>query len=431
MLTVPRVFIRTCTQCRNIESLMAKTRRASRVERDGEFEPDPRPGKRTKPNPTSGESAQAQSPRKKGKSREDPKPEDYSPRTSSLWKVGLHVTAKGGVENTIANAAALGANAFALFLKSQRKWTSKPLDDDSISLFKARMKEFGYSPSHILPHGSYLINLGNPDVDKREKSYTCFLDDLQRCEQLGLELYNFHPGSTVGDTTSEHSITLIADSINRAHRETKSVITVLENMAGSGNVVGSAFVDLANIIRQVEDKNRVAVCLDTCHMFAAVSDNCRMHRRRHLHLSRDMTSEQKRDGISDFDTQVGLAYLRGIHMNDSKTLLGSRKDRHENIGLGHLGISAFHHILMDPRMQNLPLILETPGFDTTDVAKKEIEVSNRLSQTSAVDGHDQWVEEIREAVKMAGGGQKKPAKKSRKATSRKADDQAEEESCSD
>ncbi|KAF9818968.1 hypothetical protein IEO21_02382 [Rhodonia placenta] len=194
----------------------------------------------------------------------EPVPSDFSSRAKSQWKIGPHVSAAGGVENTIINAAKVGANAFALFVKSQRKWTSSALTEHSISSFKSRMKAFGYSPSHILPHGSYLVNLGNPDSDKREKSYQCFLDDLKRCEELGLRLYNFHPGSTVGQATMDESISLIAECINRAHKETQNAVIVLENMAGSGNIVGSCFSDLGKIIEQVDDKTRVGVCLDTC-----------------------------------------------------------------------------------------------------------------------------------------------------------------------
>ncbi|KAG6834477.1 hypothetical protein H0H93_009421 [Arthromyces matolae] len=196
----------------------------------------------------------------------------FPKRHISPWKVGAHVSVAGGVENAILNAAEIGANAFALFLKSQRKWTSPPLTKESIDAFKERMETFGYSSSVVLPHGSYLINLGNPDPAKRKQSFECFLDDLQRCEQLGLTLYNFHPGSTVGATTIEESIRLVAECINKAHSQTTSVITVIENMAGAGNVIGHDFAHLGGIISQVEDKSRVGVCIDTCHMFSAGYD---------------------------------------------------------------------------------------------------------------------------------------------------------------
>ncbi|KAI6043388.1 xylose isomerase-like protein [Pisolithus marmoratus] len=284
----------------------------------------------------------------------------FPTRVSSPWKVGPHVSAAGGVENAILNAARIGANAFGLFVKSQRKWVSPPLTDSNVSTFKARMTEFGYSPSHVLVHGSYLMNLGNPDDGKREKSYECFLDEIQRCEQLGLELYNFHPGSAVGQTTKEHSVALIAECINRAHKATANLTIVIENMAGAGNVIGSQFSELRGIIDRVENKDRVGVCLDTCHLYAAV--------------------------LSEYDNLVGLSYLRGLHLNDARTTLGSKKDRHENIGLGPLSLT-FRAVLTDPRMRNLPLILETPTYgseaDQDGVWAAEISVLYRMAEIRA------------------------------------------------
>ncbi|KAF8836136.1 AP endonuclease [Paxillus ammoniavirescens] len=298
-----------------------------------------------------------------------PKPSDFAPRVSSPWKIGAHVSAQGGVENTIVNAARVRANAFALFVKSQRRWTSPPLTDENIATFKARMNEFGYDSKHILPHGSYLINLGNPDDQKREKSYECFIDDLRRCEQLGLTLYNFHPGSTVGRATKDESIALIAQCLNKAHHETSSIIIVLENMAGAKNIIGSQFTDLRSIIDLVEDKSRVGVCLDTCHLFAAGYD-----------ISRPTHDNWMRGPVAAFDEQVGLSYLRGMHFNDAKMPLGSGKDRHENIGLGTLTLSTFSTLLADPRIQNIPLILETPMFDAMEVWEAEIGVLNSLAE---------------------------------------------------
>ncbi|KAJ7580740.1 xylose isomerase-like protein, partial [Mycena floridula] len=292
-------------------------------------------------------------------------PVSASPRATSLWKVGAHVSASGGVENAISNAAAIGANAFALFLKPHLKWDAPPLKTSSISLFKERMVEYGYEAKHVLPHGNYLVNLGNPDVEKREKSYQCFVDELRRCEQLGLTLFNFHPGSTVGEAEPEESIALIAQCLNRAHRETNDVVTVIENMAGAGNVIGSTFEEIAAIIELVEDKLRVGVCLDTCHMFAAGYDI--------------RTKEEWEDTMTQFTEKIGLKYLRGMHLNDSKTGLGSNRDRHENIGLGTIGLAGFRHIVTDRRVQNIPLILETPSFERLSVWRKEIEVLYRVS----------------------------------------------------
>ncbi|KAG6371883.1 xylose isomerase-like protein [Boletus reticuloceps] len=339
-----------------------------------EHQPDERPPSAvvTEPNDLEQNSAVAgptKQPRKARQKKEHaiPKPSDFAPRVSSAWKVGAHVSAAGGVENTIVNAARVGANAFALFVKSQRKWSSPPLTDENVASFKARMNEFGYDPKYILPHGSYLVNLGNPDEAKREKSYDCFLDDLRRCERLGLMFYNFHPGSTVGNATKEESISLIAECLNRVHKDTSSVITVIENMSGAKNIIGSQFTELRDIIEQVDDKSRVGVCLDTCKYLAQYGTT-------YVSI------------VATFDEQVGLSYLRGMHLNDSKTPLGSKKDRHENIGLGTLKLPAFLTILSDPRVQNIPLILETPTFEAMEVWECEIKVLNALSEVGATSG---------------------------------------------
>ncbi|OCH92251.1 AP endonuclease [Obba rivulosa] len=285
-----------------------------------------------------------------------------------------------------------------------------------------------------MPHGNYLVNLGNPDDEKREKSYQCFLDDLKRCQALGLHLYNFHPGSTVGQTTPEASLTLVADCINRAHRETENVVLILENMAGAGNVLGGRFSELGSVIQQVVDKSRVGVCLDTCHMFAAGYDI--------------RTKEGWDATMIEFEHEIGLQYLRGMHLNDSKASLGSKRDRHANIGLGELKLSTFAHILSDPRTQGLPLILETPAFDAPgtnwrtggmDVWRSEVAVLHRLADHSGTDaGFEgrlaEWTRELADMVGEASGvrsakGNKvnhegRPVKKRRKGKA--AEDEAEE-----
>ncbi|KAF8507294.1 AP endonuclease [Hysterangium stoloniferum] len=312
-------------------------------------------------------------PRKTKKVIVQTRPEDYSPRKESDWKVGAHVSAAGGVENSILNAAAISANAFALFVKSQRKWTSEPLSSTSIDLFRARLLAFNYHPDFILPHGSYLINLGNPDEEKREKSYACFVDDLRRCESLGLTRYNFHPGSTVGATTKEESISYIAACINRAHRETTGVTTVIENMAGSGNILGSKFEEIAQMIELVEDKSRVGA--EKGHTFAAT-----------IAQGYDIRSKEEYETtLSSFERIIGLKYLRGLHLNDSKADLASHKDRHENIGRGKIALSTFGYIMRDPRLKHIPLILETPTSENSDVWKTEIEVLNGLSELAVDD----------------------------------------------
>ncbi|CAK5279106.1 unnamed protein product [Mycena citricolor] len=349
------------------------------------------------------------SPRKKARAVRVSKTKSVSvairDKVDSPWKVGAHVSAAGGLENAVKNAVQIGALSFALFVKSQRKWTSPALTASTILAFKTAMLEHGYDAKHVLPHGSYLINLGNPDADKRKKSFDCFLDDLQRCESLGLQLYNFHPGSTVGEATTEESISLIAGCINDAHRATQSIVTVLENMAGAGNIIGGDFRHLAEIIRQVENKSRVGVCLDTCHMFAA---------------GYDLRSKEGWDKIvRDFDEQVGLPYVRGMHLNDSKTALHSKKDRHENIGLGHIGLEGFRYILNDTRFQDIPLILETPSAEDPAVWATEITTLHSLSGSSGeIAELEPLIDALKEVVKSAGSKGKKTAG-GKKATSAK------------
>ncbi|MBE0648361.1 MAG: deoxyribonuclease IV [Bacteroidales bacterium] len=260
--------------------------------------------------------------------------------------IGAHVSASGGVENAPINAHDIGAKAFALFTKNQRQWVSAPLTTTSISAFKANCERYDFSAKHILPHDSYLINLGNPDPENLAKSRKGFLDEMQRAEQLGLELLNFHPGSTLKQISDEACMKLIAESINLALDKTKGVIAVIENTAGQGSNLGFEFEQLAFMIDHVEDKSRVGVCLDTCHSFAAGYD-----------LSTDKGFDET---FAHFQEVVGFNYLKGMHLNDAKKPLGSRVDRHESIGKGTLGLLPFKRIMHDPRFDDMPLILETP-----------------------------------------------------------------------
>ena len=260
--------------------------------------------------------------------------------------IGAHVSAGGGVENAPLNAAAIGATAFALFTKNQRQWHAKPLSAESIEAFRENCRAHGYSSDHILPHDSYLINLGHPDADGLEKSRGAFLDEFRRCEQLGLAYLNFHPGSHLKKQSESDCLDRIADSINLTLEATDRVTAVIENTAGQGSNVGYRFEHLAHIIDRVEDKNRVGVCLDTCHTFSA---------------GYDIKSETGyRETMAAFDRIVGLGYLKGMHLNDTKKGFQSRVDRHESIGKGELGADAFGRIMKDPRLDDLPLILETP-----------------------------------------------------------------------
>ena len=257
--------------------------------------------------------------------------------------IGAHVSASGGVENAPVNAHEIGANAFALFTKNQRQWVSKPLTEDSIRLFKENCKLYGFQPEYILPHDSYLINLGHPEEEGLEKSRAAVLDEMQRCELLGLKLLNFHPGSHLNKIPVEDCLSLIAESINIALDKTKGVTAVIENTAGQGSNLGNEFWQLRYIIDRVEDKSRIGVCLDTCHTFTAGYD-----------LLDDYEAV-----FREFDEVVGFHYLRGMHLNDSKKELGSRVDRHDSIGKGLIGFPFFEKLMRDSRFDNMPLILET------------------------------------------------------------------------
>jgi len=281
--------------------------------------------------------------------------------------VGAHVSASGGVDNAPLNAMKIGAKAFALFTKNQRQWIAKPLEEEMIASFKANLEKSGISPKHVLPHDSYLINLGHPEVEKLEKSREAFIDELHRCEQLGLVLLNFHPGSHLvkvpkkdpnyDDKIMEAELTcldVIADSLNLAIEATKgmNVKLVIENTAGQGTNLGYKFEHLAHIINKVEDKSRVGVCLDTCHTFTGGYDL--------------RTREAYDKTMNAFGKIVGFEYLSAMHINDSKPKLGSRVDRHHSLGQGEIGWDAFKFIMNDPHMDDIPLVLETIDSDIWD-----------------------------------------------------------------
>ena len=259
--------------------------------------------------------------------------------------VGAHVSASGGVFNAPLNAQAIGAKAFALFTKNQRQWKAKPLDEATIEKFRDNLHQSGIDAKHVLPHDSYLINLGHPEDDKRQKSLEAFVDEVKRCEQLGLDKLNFHPGSHLKKIDEEACLDRIAEAMNVTLDRTEGVTLVIENTAGQGSNLGYRFEHLAYLIDKTEDKSRVGVCLDTCHMFTAGYDI--------------RTQEAYEETMKAFDEIVGFEYLRGMHINDSKPPLGSRVDRHHSLGCGEIGWEAFRYIMNDPRMEDIPLILET------------------------------------------------------------------------
>ncbi len=271
--------------------------------------------------------------------------------------VGAHVSASGGVFNAVANAVAIGAKAFALFTKNQRQWSGKELDSETIDKFKKALQDSGILARHILPHDSYLINLGHPERDAREKSMDAFLDEVQRCEQLGLDRLNFHPGSHLKKISEDECLAKISEAMNITLAKTKGVSLVIENTAGQGSNLGWKFEHLAQIIDKIEDKSRVGVCIDTCHMFSAGYDI--------------RTREAYEKSWSEFDKIIGFKYLMGMHINDSKAKFESHVDRHNSLGKGEIGLDAFRFIMNDERMNDIPLILET--IDET-IWKDEIEL---------------------------------------------------------
>ena len=259
--------------------------------------------------------------------------------------LGAHVSAAGGADQAVLRAVDIGATAFALFTKNQRQWKGKPLTDEAIAAFKQACKTHGFGPEQILPHDSYLINLGHPEAEGLAKSRAAFLDEMQRCEQLGLTLLNFHPGSHLNKISEADCLSRIAESINLALDATQGVTAVIENTAGQGTNLGWRFEHLAEIIDQGEDKSRVGVCIDTCHAFAAGYDL----------RTRDATQAT----LDELGKVVGFEYLRGMHLNDAKSAFASRVDRHHSLGKGNIGLDAFSTIMQDERIHGIPMILET------------------------------------------------------------------------
>ncbi len=260
--------------------------------------------------------------------------------------VGAHVSAAGGVDKAPLNASAIGARAFALFTRNQRQWTAKPLSTAEIEAFKMNCREKGYAPDRILAHDGHLINLGHPETEGLAKSRTAFVAEMGRCEALGITLLNFHPGSHLRIISENQCMDRIAESIDIALAETEGVTAVIENTAGQGSNIGYRFEQIARIISRVRQGDRVGVCLDTAHAFGAGYDI--------------RTPEAFSTTLTEFDRIVGLRYLRGVHLNDSKAELGSCVDRHASIGKGKIGMKAFDFIMNDPRFDGIPLILETP-----------------------------------------------------------------------
>jgi deoxyribonuclease-4 len=272
--------------------------------------------------------------------------------------IGAHVSASGGVDKAPENANLIGARAFALFTKNQRQWFSNPLTLASIKAFRDNCEKYDYKPFQILPHDSYLINLGHPEKEPLEKSRTSFLDEMQRCELLGLDRLNFHPGSHLNSIGIEECLKRIAESINIVLGKTKGVTAVIENTAGQGTNLGHTFEQLRAIIDDVEDKSRVGVCIDTCHAFTSGYDV--------------KTPDGFDKTFEKLNEIIGFKYLKGMHLNDSKKEFGTRVDRHDNIGIGFIGEETFSILMNDARFDNIPLILETPDESLWEAEIKKL-----------------------------------------------------------
>lgn len=262
-----------------------------------------------------------------------------------MKRIGAHVSAAGGVENAPLNALEIGADAFALFVKNQRQWSAKALEIESINKFDENLKLANIKREHVLPHNSYLINLGHPDAEKRKKSINAFINEIQRANLLGLKMINFHPGSHLREISENECLENISNSINFIIANTSNVKLVIENTAGQGSNLGYKLEHLAYLIDKTQNKERVGVCIDTCHFFAGGYDL--------------RSKESYKKTMSEFDKLVGYKYLSGMHLNDSKNSLGVKKDRHESIGKGTLGLEAFENIMRDENIDEIPLILET------------------------------------------------------------------------
>ncbi|KAF1810801.1 DNA-lyase [Eremomyces bilateralis CBS 781.70] len=335
--------------------------------------------------------------RKTKKQKEEEMPPLAARTIGSQLLIGAHVSGAGGVHNSIPNALHVGANSFALFLKSQRKWANPPLDPTIPPLFTSACSHHKYDAGvHIVPHGSYLVNLAHPDPARTKQAYESFVDDLSRCEKLGIRLYNFHPGNSAGAPDRASAIRHLAAQMNRAHQDpaTGDVITLLETMAGGKNTLGSTFEDLRDIIALIEKKERVGVCLDTCHIFAAGYDV--------------RTPDAYQSTMKRFDTIVGKEYLKAAHINDSKAPLGSARDLHANIGTGFLGLRAFWNLVNDGRFHGLPLVLETPidvpvkaelvGGGEAESGKKK----GPVKKAKAVEDKGIWAREIKLLEQLRG-----------------------------
>ncbi|MBL8128299.1 MAG: deoxyribonuclease IV [Chloroflexia bacterium] len=282
--------------------------------------------------------------------------------------LGAHMSIEKSHALAIDRASAFDMTALQIFTKNASRWAAKPIDPASAEAFRERLA--GSDISFTVAHDSYLINMASPDDALWEKSLNAFRDEMARCAQLGVPYLVTHPGAHMG-TGVETGVSRVAEGLNRLFDEEPAnpTVVLLETTAGQGTTLGSTFEELASIIDQVEDKARVAVCLDTCHVFAAGYDL--------------RTPETYEATIRAFDDIIGLDRLITFHLNDSKKGLGLRTDRHAHIGEGELGLDAFRLLLTDPRFADTPGVLETPKDDDELGDQRNMRALRDLAQVAA------------------------------------------------
>ena len=263
-------------------------------------------------------------------------------------RLGAHESIAGGLYRAFDRAHKVGCESLQIFVKSNRSWAVKPLSDDDITRFRAKAAETSIQP--VVAHTSYLLNLATPDDNLWQKSLRTLVVEVERCEALGVPYLVLHPGSHVG-TGEEAGLARVAQGLDEVHRATPGAACqiLLETTAGQGTNLGYTFEHLAWLLQHTAEGERLGVCLDTCHVFAAGYEL--------------RTPAGYEETMAQFDQVIGLERLKALHLNDSKHDLGSRKDRHEHIGQGFIGLDGFRLLLNDSRLDGLPGLLETPKSD--------------------------------------------------------------------
>lgn len=282
-------------------------------------------------------------------------------------RLGAHESIAGGVHKAFDRAQSVGCDAVQIFVRPNRSWAVPPLTEEASARFRDRAAETEIRP--VVAHSSYLLNLASPKDDLWHRSIDTLIIELERCDVLGVRWLVLHPGAHV-DTGERSGLNRMAQALGDVHSATRGLRTriLLENMAGQGTRLGHRFEQLAWLLEHTVEGERLGICLDTCHAFAAGYEL--------------RTPEGYAATIESFDRTIGLERLKAIHLNDSKGELGSRRDRHEHIGQGHIGLEGFRQLLNDPRMERLPGLLETPKSDDLHEDRQNLSVLRSLREIS-------------------------------------------------